>query len=61
VFGLNVDDPVDYGNMKEEDFVPGPAAEITDEVSGTPNFERSFNMATIDFQRQVRRVAKGLL
>jgi hypothetical protein len=38
--------------MKEEDFVPGPAAEVTDVVSGVPNFERSFNMATIDFQNQ---------
>ena len=58
VFGLNVDNPVDYGDMKAEDFVPAPAAEITDVVSGTPNFERSFDMATTDFQQQVSEWAK---
>ena len=47
-----MDDPVDYGDMKAEDFVPGPAAAVTDVVSGSPIFEKSFKMATINFQEQ---------
>ncbi|GMH91461.1 hypothetical protein TrVE_jg11541 [Triparma verrucosa] len=52
VFGLNVDDPVDYGDMKATDFVPAPPETSTTTVSGKCNFDRSFTMSTTDFQTQ---------
>ncbi|GMH67833.1 hypothetical protein TL16_g04782 [Triparma laevis f. inornata] len=52
VFGLNTEDPVDYGDMKATDFVPAPPETSTTTVSGKCNFDRSFRMPTTEFQTQ---------
>jgi len=50
VFGIEVDDPVDYGNEKKTEFLP--AGDKSGEVSGRVNWDRSFLMDRREFQQQ---------
>jgi hypothetical protein len=57
VFGLDVENPVEYGDMKATDFVPADDA-TGREASGTPNWDMAFDMSYVSFQEQLLDVCE---